>query len=460
MRQDGQSGCLLRWVGLLCCCFAAGNAPAAQNTSAEPSLYAPDPQAVREVLAGKRAVASAAWWGFDEEDATEALQAAILSGARRVIVPNMRRDWVVRPIRLASNLELILEEGVVIAAKRGEYRGRGDSVFTAQDVSNLTLRGYGATIRMHKVDYIMGKVLLDFGWNRWFGQYEKAEWRMALSLRGCENVRVYGLTLRESGGDGIYVAGGRLPYSRNIHIRDVVCDDNYRQGISVISAEDLLVENSVFRNTWGTPPSAGVDIEPDSPQERIRNVVFRNCRFEDNYGDGIEVFLANLKSSSGEVSILFDNCRVTSRWGTGIRVTKIADDGPGGWIEFRRCIVESTEGYGIKVQDKSVGGARVRFVNCSLRNVARNRMYRGAWVPIWLHLFRQKETKQFGGVDFVDCSIEDDRDRPAVAFEQSEGDIGLFDVTGNISVWNPRGVRTALGEKQQAVSLRVTAASP
>lgn len=421
----------------------------------EPSLYAASPQAVEEVRAGKRRVASAAWWGFDEEDATEALQAAILSGARRLIVPNMRRDWIVRPIRLASELELVLEDGAIITAKRGEYRGRGDSVFTAQDVRNLTVRGYGATIRMHKEDYIVGKVLLDFGWNRWFGQYEKAEWRMTLSLRGCENVRIYGLTLRDSGGDGIYVAGGRRPYSKNVYIRDVVCQNHYRQGISVISAEDLTVENSVFRDTWGTPPSSGVDIEPDSPQERVRNVVFRNCRFEDNYGDGIEIFLANLKAASGEVSVLFEDCRVSSRRGTGIRVSKLADDGPRGWIEFRNCTVENTEGYGIKVQDKSAAAARVRFVKCFLRKVAKNRMYQGAWNPIWLHLFRQSVTGRFGGIDFVDCAVEDDRDRPAIVFEQTEGDAGLSDVTGSLRVWNPHGVRAALGDKLRDVTLSV-----
>ena len=42
------------------------------------------PQAVREVLAGKRAVANAAWWGFDEEDSTDAIQGAINSGASRL----------------------------------------------------------------------------------------------------------------------------------------------------------------------------------------------------------------------------------------------------------------------------------------------------------------------------------------------------------------------------------------
>jgi len=440
-------------------------ASAAQQTTAPRN--APDPQAVQEVLSGKRRVASAAWWGFNEEDATDALQAAILSGARRVIVPNMRKDWIVRPIKLASNLELVLEDGVVVTAKRGEFRGTGDSLFTAQDVTELTIRGYGATLRMQKEDYIVGKVLLEFGWNRWFGQYPRSEWRMALSLRGCTNVRVYGLTLKDSGGDGIFVAGGRQPYSKNVRIRDVVCDNHYRQGISVISVEDLTVENSVFRNTWGTPPSSGVDIEPDTPDQRVRNVVFRDCRFEDNYGDGIEIFLANLKASSGEVSILFDNCRVSSRRGTGVRVTKLADDGPRGWIEFRNCTVENTEGYGIKIQDKSSAAARVRFVNCTLRNVAKNRIYRGTsggaagpWSPVWLHLFRKSVTTRFGGIDFADCTVEDTRERPVVLFEQTEGDFGLFDVTGNILVWNPAGLRAALGEKQQGVALTIKAVEP
>jgi len=414
-----------------------------------------NPQAVEEVLAGTRPVANAAWWGFDEEDATDALQTAIGSGAKRVIVPNMTKDWIVRPITLAGDQELVLEEGVVITAKRGEYRGKNDSLFAARDVSNLTIRGYGATLRMQKEDYIVGKVLLDLGWNRWFGQYEKAEWRMTLSLRGCTDVNVYGLTLRDSGGDGVYINGGsEQKHCKNIHLKDVVCDNNYRQGISIISVDGLLVENSAFNNTWGTPPSSGVDIEPDSPEQCVRDVVFRNSSFEDNYGDGIEVFLAHLTTESGPVSILFDNCRVTSKRGTGIRVTKVADTGPDGLIEFRDCVVEDTVGYGIKVQDKSADRARVRFVNCKVRNTANNRSYAGAWVPIWLHLFRPNVTTKLGGIDFVDCVVEDDRDRPVITVQKGP-DFPLVDVTGTVMARNPCGIRANLGEKQEEVTLVV-----
>jgi polygalacturonase len=414
-----------------------------------------NPQAVKEVAEGKRTVANAAWWGFNEEDSTEALQAAIQSGAKRVVVPNMTRDWVVRPIQLAGDQELILEDGVVITAKRGEYRGKGDSVFTARDVSNLTIRGYGATVRMQKEDYMVGDVLARLGWNRWFGKYEKAEWRMTLSLRGATNVKVLGLTLRDSGGDGIYVDGGKQGYSKNVLIRDVLCDNHYRQGISIISVDGLLVENSAFNNTWGTPPCSGVDIEPDGPKHRVRDVVFRNCRFLDNYGDGIEVFLAHLKPESGDVSILFDNCRVSSRRGSGIRVTKVPDEGVGGLIEFRNSVVENTEGFGIKVQDKSAAKARVKFVNCTLRNTANNRMYADGWTPIWILARQPAATKKPGGIDFVDCSVEDDHDRPAIMAGIGDEVEPLFDVTGKLKVSNPFGVRSDLGKKQESVTLTV-----
>ena len=65
---------------------------------------------------------------------TEALQAAIQSGAKRVVVPNMTKDWIVRPIQLAGNQELILEDGVVITAKRGEYRSRRGQRILRQDI--------------------------------------------------------------------------------------------------------------------------------------------------------------------------------------------------------------------------------------------------------------------------------------------------------------------------------------
>src|SRR5215831_11909739 len=226
----------------------AGLAAGVDDPTTDPGTLR-NPEAVREVLSGKRTEANAAWWGFDPEDATQALQDAIRSGARRVVVPNVGKDWVVRPIQLSGKQEIVLEPGVVIAAKRGEYRGGGDTVFSATSVDDLTIRGVGATIRMNKEDYIVGGVLKNMGWNRWFGQYDKAEWRSGLVIRGGHNLRVEGLTIRDTGGDGIMIAGaGGQPWATDVHLKDITFDNNYRQGISVISVDGLVVEGCLFKN--------------------------------------------------------------------------------------------------------------------------------------------------------------------------------------------------------------------
>ena len=47
---------------------------------------APNPEKIADVKAGKTDTAYASWWGFREEDSTEFLQAAINSGAKKVVI--------------------------------------------------------------------------------------------------------------------------------------------------------------------------------------------------------------------------------------------------------------------------------------------------------------------------------------------------------------------------------------
>jgi hypothetical protein len=76
------------------------------------------------VLDGSRNVAHAAWWGYRAEESTEALQAAIDSGAQKVIVQKMPGPWIVDQIHLADNQELVFEPGVVVQAKRTHSAAR------------------------------------------------------------------------------------------------------------------------------------------------------------------------------------------------------------------------------------------------------------------------------------------------------------------------------------------------
>jgi len=416
--------------------------------------------AIDEVAAGMRTTAEADWWGFDEQDATDSLQAAIDSVAERVVVPYVGKPWIVRPIRLRSDQVVTFEPGVLLLAKKGEFHGGGDSLLTAQNASDITIRGYGAVLRMRKTDY-QGDA------------YEKAEWRMGLRLMGCRRVTVEGLRIENTGGDGIYVGSTRKNrWCEDVAIRDTTCWGNHRQGISVISAVNLLVENCLLAETDGTPPESGIDFEPDSADERLVNCVVRNCRFENNSGHAILVYLKPLATESQPVSIRFENC--VSRMGkpgmsprdfdnrrihgwSGMAVGAVSDDGPQGLVEFVNCTSENTGREGAKVFDKSARSVRVRFVNCRWSNswLSRHGEIAGPRVPVLLHLRNPEITRHPGGVEFVDCKVFENRIGALVQYVDDSEKHGLQNVTGEIGVRNRFGSRAQLGRDTRNVDLRL-----
>ena len=82
-----------------------GTAFAALFAEAEPR-----PDLVTKVQSGTLKEARASWWGFDREDSTKFLQAAIDSRVPRLIVDRMESPWVVLPLQGVSNQELVLGE--------------------------------------------------------------------------------------------------------------------------------------------------------------------------------------------------------------------------------------------------------------------------------------------------------------------------------------------------------------
>jgi hypothetical protein len=429
------------------------------SRAAAPSAF-PGAAAIAELKAGKRDTADVLWWGFEPDDATDALQAAIDSGAKRVVVPYVGQPWIVRPVRLRSHLELVFEPGVMLLAKKGEFRGGGDSLLSGFDKEDITIRGYGASLRMRKTDYQ-------------HPPYTRAEWRMGIGLYGCRHVRVEGVRIESTGGDGVMLGSGTNHRPcEDVTIRDCVCHDNHRQGISVVNGKQLLVENCIFSGTSGTPPEAGIDLEPDLPEEQLSECVVRNCRFENNSGHAILIYLNRLTAKSQPVSIRFENC--VSRMGqpgmtaddfkdpsmrgwSGMAIGTVHDDSPKGIVEFHNCVAENTGREGAKIYDKSASGVKVRFVHCSWKNcwVSRAREYTGPRVPVLLALHNTSKTQRPGGVEFVDCHVYDDVAGPVLDYDDVTRKTPLADVSGRITA-HGRGLTDPLwGPKLDHVTLEV-----
>ena len=93
--------------------------------------------------------------------------------------------------------------------------------------------------------------------------------------------------------------------------------------MSVLGARGLTVVNTTFSRTGygglGTPPMAGVDIEPDRWQQ-LSDVQFLNCTAEANTGAGFSVNLlsATLQGLGGQharLGIVFEDCVVRGSGG-------------------------------------------------------------------------------------------------------------------------------------------------
>ena len=169
-------------------------------------------------------------------------------------------------LRLRSGTKLVFAPGAVLkalASAREKY-----SILNASDVSDVEISGPGI---------LQGERKEHNG--------TTGEWGMGLRIDdGSRNIRVFDITTRDCWGDGFYISG-----AANISLTRVTADGNRRQGLSVIEVDGLTVRQSIFKNTGGTKPGAGIDLEPNkfTPKQVIQNVLIEGSQFLHNAKAGI-----------------------------------------------------------------------------------------------------------------------------------------------------------------------------
>ncbi|MBR3219482.1 MAG: right-handed parallel beta-helix repeat-containing protein [Thermoguttaceae bacterium] len=313
---------------------------------------APDREKLARVADGTITAARASWWGFNEQDSTEILQAALDSGVSVLTIDKQQSPWIVRPLKIPSDIEVILDDEVTVEAKEGEFFGLVDSLLTITG-ENVTLRGgRGSVLKMRKRDYQNPP-------------YELSEWRHAVRLHAVRNVVIRDLTIRASGGDGVYVgAGANDEPCENVVIRNVLCDDNNRQGISVVTARGLLIEDCVLANTSGLPPQAGIDIEPNKPNQCLVDCVVRRCLMANNAGDGIEIYLPYINADSEPISVTVEDC--LSIWNGRNGLSHLIENGDGrsvaGELTIRNCTLRNNR-FGFELASKGIDAHAMTIEN-------------------------------------------------------------------------------------------------
>lgn len=214
-------------------------------------------------------------------DDTIAIQAA-LNVSRSLLVP--AGTYLCGPLSIPGNSTIWFDAAAHIMARVGF--GVNESLITISAVSDVTIHGNGAVLQMRKADYTSG------------------EWRHCVNIVGANNVKIYDLVVKDSGGDGFYVGGDDV--CRSVSIVNCVSDNNRRQGLSITNAINCLILGGEYKNTIGTLPEAGIDVESNLKDGYyLQNINIIGVLTQNNNGSGI---LITPQSKFAEVSINVLNC--------------------------------------------------------------------------------------------------------------------------------------------------------
>jgi Pectate lyase superfamily protein len=253
-------GVRLRSLALAACLIS----PEAMAQSRDPQGCAPEPTSTLVVDVKDKGAK-----GDGKTDDTAAIQLAIKEIAGTggtVLLPDgtyMVNAKGKNRLKVKSDITLKLSTGATLKAIPNDSKSY--SVLSISGVSNVTVAG--GTLEGDRKQH----------------KGTSGEWGMGIRIdRGASHITISGVTSGAMWGDGFYIED-----AKDVKFCSVTADNNRRQGLSIIDADGVLVTNSVFKNTSGTRPSAGIDLEPDKATQRITNVQIQGSKFFDNAGPGI-----------------------------------------------------------------------------------------------------------------------------------------------------------------------------
>ena len=384
------------------------------------------------------------------------IQQAIDSGDSRVVIAQADEPWIIgQPLRATSpNQTILFEPGVTLKAQAGAFKGTLDSLVTITS-DNVTLSGYRATLQMRKEDYADPNL------------YEPSPYRHLIRIKGALNFVVEGLTLKDSGGDGIIVSHSfrddlSKPAERRFSsgiIRDVVADNNFRLGISVISAKNLLIKNSILKNANGIKPASGLDLEPEYDWQKLVNIRVQNTKFVNNDRNGVQIGLGKYRGPLVEdISVVFDNCTSIDNGEIGIKIQGVKTgfyDGSKGSITFNNLQVENSGWHGIWIRNDQTDPDQTYQFTFNNTKVINSATETGKFYPVTFW-----NTIAAGGITNVDFgnnfSIVDNQNRPGVFANNHAIRDGFTNISGTINIDNPQQLPPNLGENLTNFKLKFT----
>lgn len=208
-------------------------------------------------------------------------------------INTLQSDRIKQDIWLTNHHELILDEnndtGLTLASNSTVHFN------STLKIKGNDLKRYSIVSinRKENVNIIGGEVIGDVGKHRYV-EGSTSEWGFGVYIYKSKNVEITGMKVSKCTGDAFYISGPNETdinlygnASKQVVLRNCVMDANRREGISLVHAEDVLIEDCKAMNMGQieyTAPSFGLNIEPNK-NNSVRNVIVRRFVTESTKAD-------------------------------------------------------------------------------------------------------------------------------------------------------------------------------
>ena len=237
---------------------------------------------------------------------------ALLSAQATMAAPPQRATVYKPPKKIKSDCSVPVDsqinswlasvpDNAMVQFEAGRCYGQ-DGTITLTGRSGLVIDGQGAEFRAltpggsHRANwrFVGGRSLtvqnLAVRGSNPTGAYDTAiEWQHGFSVEGVQGMTLTNVQARETWGDGVMVwrssytpaCGDDASSARDVVVANATLERIGRQGVAVVDAENVTVQDSVI----GPVAWSSVDIETDADCEIARNVsILRNQFGANNYG--------------------------------------------------------------------------------------------------------------------------------------------------------------------------------
>jgi parallel beta-helix repeat protein len=202
-------------------------------------------------------------------DDTAPIRTIINAGYKKLIIPDGTYfiDGEIG-ISLKDNMNVILSPNATLIVK--PTSADAYTIFDITNVANVTLTG--GILEGERDQHIGSTGESGFG----------------IQIKGSTNINIVGVSASNFWGDGFYVGSSVTNgESKNVNIIRCNADNNRRQGLSIVACDGGLVLGGEYKNTNGTAPQSGIDLEPNGDYV-VQNIKVVGARLLNNSGYGLQ----------------------------------------------------------------------------------------------------------------------------------------------------------------------------